>query len=254
MQGAVSRRETLRAAGVALSGGGAAAAGLSAARRVTASHSESKPEYVTLTYDKERIQQYQPLLLLEGVEVEPWDYHALYAESAESDLDVVVGFHKYPYQEGVSPFGEDSHLGDREPVYIYVDSSTGEPIKVQYSAYHWYQNTVFYEDIKTDSSGDRAFLKVVPRYHQHQLYSGWKTMQEATDLPVRNLLESYPGWLQNGLHDDIHPGAVYNPQEEMQYRSHWWSDDAKGTFEKLLDGVWLSLGWGAAGETDLEEL
>ena len=253
-EASVSRRETVRAAGALLSGGGAAGAVLAAARKVVAEHASSKPDYVTLSYNEELIKKYQPLLILEGVEVEPWDYHALYAESAESDLDVVVGFHKYPYQQGVSPFGDDSHLGDREPCYVYVDSSTGDPIKVQYSAYHWYANTVPYQDLQTDDSGNRAFMRVVPEHHQHQTYSGWKTAQEATDLPVKNLLESYPGWLDNGLHDDIHPGAVYNPQEEMQFRDMWWREEAKGTFERLLDSVWLSLGIRAAEQTDLQEL
>lgn len=250
-EASVSRRGALRAGAALLAAGGVGGA-LSAP--AAAEHDSSKPAYVTLSYNESMIERYQPLLILDGVEVEPWDYHALVARSAESDLDVIVGFHKYPYQEGVSPFGEDSHLGDREPAYVYVDSTTGEPIKVQYSAYHWYENTVRYENLQTDSSGDRAMLQVVPTHHQHRLYDGWKTEQEATDLPVKNLLETYPGWLENGLHSEIHPGAVYNPQEEMQFRDSWWRDSAKGWFERSLDRVWLQLGFGAAEHTDIQEL
>lgn len=245
----LSRRQTLRAAGAVLAGGiGAAALSAPAA----ADHQDAKPEYVTLSYNEELIKTYQPLLVLEGVEVEPWSYHALYAESSESDLDVVVGFHKYPYQEGYS--SQDSHLGDREPVYIYVDSSSGEPIKVQYSFYHWYENTESWSDVKTDSSGKRPIMRVVPKHHQHRVYGGWKTGAEGRDLPVKNLLESYPGWLDAGLEDDIHPGAVYNPQEEMQYRDYWWREEALGTFEHILNGVWLRLGLGEGSQTDREEI
>lgn len=245
-----SRRQVLRQGGAVLAAGAGAAA--LSATPVAASHSGEKPEYVTLTYDEQLIKRYQPLLILDGVEVEPWSYHALYCESQDSDLDVVVGFHKYPYQEGYSE--HDSHLGDREPVYVYVDSSSGEPIKIQYSAYHWYENTVSYSDVKTDSSGERALLKVVPKHHQHRTYHGWKTGGEARDLPVKNLLETYPGWLDAGLESEIHPGAVYNALEEMQYRDYWWREEALGTFEHILAGVWLHLGVGAASSTDLQEL
>lgn len=243
MQGSWSRRDLLKYLGAAALGGAAASAPASA------SHDRDIPPYVTLSYDEELIRQYQPLLVLNGVENRPTGYHAVYVESAESDLDVIVGFNYYLYQAGVDPAGRDSHLGDREPVYIYIDSASGEPIKVQYSAYHWYENTQYYQDLRTDSTGKRAKLQVVPRWHHHVTYDGW---QEGETLEVFDLRESFPSWLDNGLEEELHQGAVYNPTEEMQQRDYWWADGAQNWMERSLASVYLVLGVRGASQTDLD--
>lgn len=242
------RRELLRRGGAAAVA--APAAALTLTQHASAEHPDSQPPYVSLTYDESLINQYQPLLLLHGVEERPQAFHAVYCESAESDLDVVVGFHYYLTQKGAST--QDSHLGDREPVYVYVDSATGEPVKVQYSAFHWYENTAHWDDIQADGSGKRPYLRVVPKHHHHRTYDGFVDSDEATDLPLRNLLESYPGWLDNGLEDEIHPGVVYNPQEEMQHRQYWWADGVQTFQERLLAQIYLAAGVRGADKSDVE--
>lgn len=239
-----TRRGYLRAVGSAA--GGVALLG-GAASSVQANHEDAREPYVTLSYSEELIKQYQPLLVLDGVENEPNAYHALYAESQESDLDVVVGFHHYYYQEGYSQF--DSHLGDREPVYVYVESETGEPVKAQYSAGHWHENTEMWQDLSTDSSGKRAKMKVMPKHHHHRTYHGDAAGET---VPVANLLESYPQWLSNGLEEEIHPGAVYNPQEEMQHRDYWWRDGWGTVWDRSIWPLYVDLGIKDGAKTDLE--
>lgn len=238
----LSRRQLLTAAGAAALGGGiTGATGVAQAEH-------APPEYVSLSYPEQLIKRHQPLLVMDGVEQQPTGYHAMLVESAEAEFDVIVGFNKYLYQEGIDPTGSDSHLGDREPVYIYLDES-GSPVKIQYSAYHWYENTEYWSDLQTDESGDRPLLQVVPRWHHHVTYSGSRSGQT---VPVRDLRDSYPTWLQNGLEDEIHPGAVYHPQQEMQQRAYWWADGAQNWSERLLASVYLSLGVRGASQTDLE--
>lgn len=243
-----TRRDYLRGVG---SAAGTAAGGVAllggAASSALAEHADAQEPYVTLSYPEGLIKQYQPLLVLDGVENEPNAYHALYAESQESDLDVVVGFHHYYYQEGYSQF--DSHLGDREPVYVYVESETGEPVKVQYSAFHWHENTEMWQDLSTGSSELRPKMRVVPKHHQHRTYHGDAAGET---VPVANLLESYPQWLSNGLEEEIHPGAVYNPQEEMQHRDYWWKE-SRGTFwDRAVWPYYVDLGIKGGDKTDLE--
>lgn len=241
-----TRRALLRA------GAGALAAGTLATRAAAdgaQEHQNTQPPYVSLTYDEELIREYQPLLVLSQVKHKPTGYHAAVLRSSESDVSIIVGFNKYLVQEGVDVSGADSHLGDREPVYIYVDEAAGEPLKVQYSAYHWYSNSVRWRDLSTDSTGKRAKLRVIPRWHHHMTYHG---SLEGETIPVRNLLESYPDWLRNGLSEEIHPGAVYNAGEEMQHREYWWRDGSQTLLERILARVYLSVGIRGASETDLD--
>lgn len=239
-----TRRSFLRAAGAAAVGVGGISGTAAAAE-----HADTQPAYVTLSYPEELIKAHQPLLVLSGVDNRPTAYHALYAESADAQLDVIVGFHHYLYQSGVDPAGRDSHLGDREPVYIYLDTETKEPVKVQYSAYHWYSNTAYWQDLQTDETGLRPLMQVVPRWHHYMTYHG---QLSGETVGVQNLLESYPQWLTNGLDAEIHPGAVYNPLEEMQEREYWWADGAQNWSERLFASLYLNLGIRGAEQTDLE--
>lgn len=247
-----SRRALLRDLGRGAAGVGALTVG--AAGTAAAAHPEQQPDYVGFTYDEELIQEYQPLLYTGGLEHHPQRYYATYCSSTESNLDVVVGFHYYLTQEGVDPGGRDSHFTDREPVYVYVDSQTGEPVKVQYSAFHWYANTASYQQLQTDSTDKRALLRVAPKHHHHLIYEGSDDGSDGVQLPVSNLLaeDVYPGWLSNGLESEIHPGAVYNPQEEMQYRPYWWRDGAQTLGERISARIQLLTGTGGARESDLE--
>lgn len=242
-----TRRAFLRRGAAATA---AVGVGIGTSGSVAAEHQETQPAYVTLTYDESLIERYQPLLLLEGVEVRPEAYHAIYVESTESPLDVVVGFHYYVTQRGIDPGGSDSHLGDREPVYVYVDSETGEPVKVQYSAWHWYENTVYWESLRTEA--DRPILRVAPNHHHHLIATDYSAESSRVDLPLYDLRNRYPDWLRLGLEEEIHPGAVYNPLEEMQNRPYWWADGAQNYVERFIGSLQLTLGIGGASNTDLE--
>lgn len=253
----VSRREFAIRCGAALaatftlSGNGSAEESGSS----DSEHADTKEEYVSLSYDKTRIEKYQPRLLTDGVEQEPTAFYATVVESEESDLDIILGFTHYLTQEGVLPTGDDSHYLDREPFYAYVDAATGDLVKAQYTSGHWYSNTEYVENFETDDTGNRPIARVVPKWHHYTLRREPLSDISRTKRPdVKNLLAdtAYPAWLSNGLRGEIVPGAVYDAHNTMQGRESWWRDGAQTWQERAAGRFYLALGIRSGAQTDRE--
>lgn len=241
-----SRREVLV-------GAGALAYGTLAIARyadvVRADHRSNKPDHVTISYDEATIEEYRPQLILDGVEPEPFDFHALHAESTESDLNAVYGFLEYPYQEGISK--SDSHLGDHEPVIVFYEASSGDVERVDYAAYHWFKNSTPAESLQfAGDEGHRPMLAVDPTYHHYYIYSG---NAAGGRPPLANLDDSIDSWLTNGLEDKLAPSQPFDPWA-MLGRESWWSHTFGNWIDAMLKSVWFNLGISDARETsDLRE-
>lgn len=234
---------------------GSLAAGLAAASsEASAEHAgRGAPDHVTLSYDETLIKEYQPQLVTSGVEPEPLRYYALHAESTESTLNAVYGFTMYPYQDG-NLARQDSHLGDHEPSVVWYDQASGDVVRVDYSAYHWFRGTApadsfQYADADTDQH--RPMLRVDPAYHHHYLYSGSAAGER---LEVGSLLDVIESWLNNGLESQLALSQPYDPWE-LFGRESWWRHTTSNWINAQLEALWFNLGLSEAAKTsDLQEV
>jgi hypothetical protein len=195
------------------------------------------PSDVTLSYDKSKIREYQPDLVLQDVDPRPYGTWALHAESTDSGLNAVYGFTKYPYQEGETQY--DSHWLDHEPWIVWYDDATGQTERVDYSAYHWFHGFANADQVAfaTDAR-KRPVLRVDPQYHHYYLYSG----ELAGELIETNsLLAKIDDWLANGMDEELALSQPYNPWE-MFGRESWWRDTAANTYEQFTKALWFNLG------------
>lgn len=208
-----SRRTFLRHAGrgaVALAGVSVLSGGASALAR-----DEHKPDHVTLTFDEGKLDRYRPRLVFEESSRDQLiGLYGWYATSPEHETDVAVYWASYTHQDGVTMTDLDSHYGDHEPIYVFVDSVTGDVQRIHYSAYHWLKGTAV-----TDREHPRFRV-----FHPHHHYI--KTETEGVLVGVEDLHDVFDSWLTNGLEEDLAPGSVVNPWS-MKVRQYWWR---KGTF------------------------
>lgn len=242
MSSGPSRRDVLKA-GAAVGVGSLGVA--TAISNVAASHRDGIPDHVTVTYDEDLIKRYQPQLVLEGVEPQPLAYHALHAESSESTLNAVYGFVQYPYQEG-NAGRSDSHLGDHEPVIVFYDQSTGDVVRVDYAAYHWFHGWAPADSFQyADADQRRPMLRVDKSYHHYYIYSGGFAGDR---IQVENLLESIDGWLSNDLEDELALSQPFDPWA-MLGRESWWKHTTMNWLDAFLKALWFNLGLSSATET-----
>lgn len=94
-----------------------------------------KPEHVKISYDEQVLKAYQPCLNTSSIDLKPEATFSAYYQSPEYETDVAVYIHYYPTQKGFTSY--DSHVVDREPVLVFIDSDTGELDKISYSAWHY---------------------------------------------------------------------------------------------------------------------
>ncbi len=100
-----------------------------------------QPDDVTITgYDDATadIEQYQPLLDISDLEVEPSRLNAWRVTSDDYEYDWYCYWVFYAVQTGASE--EDSHLPDREPVYVGVSEGSVETVVT--SDWHYSVNQI----------------------------------------------------------------------------------------------------------------
>jgi hypothetical protein len=219
---------------------GTLAASTAAVSGVTAAtHPDQQPDHVTISYDQSRLADQRARLDMaaedEGLLV---DQYGWVAESTEFDTDALVYWCQYRQQEGSTPF--DSHVGDHEPYYVFVDSDTGAFRELVGSVYHWTRGRT--TDPLTDTE-DHPTLRVVNPYHHY-------TATDASGrlFDVEDLTGEFEAWLSNGLEEDLEPGLVYNPwrMKGASGRSHWWRDELDDLDLPVIGEVSLNVSLTAA--------
>lgn len=213
---------------------------------VTSEHWDASPEHVTIEYDEDWLQNYKPRLQLFHIPSErrPQYLAGWKATSPEHDTDVAVFFCYYSTQVGLTIW--DSHLHDREPIYVFVDSTTGEIEEVLYTGYHWFKA----ETNDPPLDGDRPVFHVVHPWNHYMEHPSPETAY-LDDVEVEPLTDRFDVWLRNGWNESLHPGAATNPWI-MRSRESWWRQkDWKDTVALHLYRLYLRLGWQGGDETDL---
>lgn len=204
-------------------GGGAVALGSLLVGPASADHLDEAGENITLEYDQSMLETYRPRLVFPSEAREK--FIALYgwvAKSPDYDTDVCCYWASYTHQSGW--LGNlDSHHGDHEPVYTFVDSSTGDVTRVMASVYHWLKGEVSASVAALDND-THPHLRVVEPWHQ---YTAADPAASGILPDVEDLTAVYEDWLANGLEKSLHPGSVSVPWR-MQTRGSWWRDDFAG--------------------------
>lgn len=207
----VTRRRFLKTAGTA-------AVSLAAVSgRARATHPSTQPEHVTIEYDPAILEESRPRFVFEPADRRKLiGQYGWLATSPEFDTDCCVYWLSYTRQNGVTY--ADSHDGDHEPVYCFIDSETGEFREIIASIYHWTRGRS--TNIPMDADGHPQLRVINPWHH-------YTAAEEAGELlEVKDLTEHWDAWLANGMEEDVEPGTVYNPwrMQGPGGRGHWWRD------------------------------
>lgn len=224
---------------------GAAAVGSTAAGRVAADHDTSVPGHVTITDPMDELEYYRPLLDLntQTVEVNPTTIYGWKAASSEHSTDVYVYVTYYTHQEGITTW--DSHIYDREPVYVFVDESSGNITKCLYSGYHWLKAETRTPPIFKDSTGEHPAFMVAEKWHHYLVDEKKSGYLESVDslgnedqLQLDGVNTKFEEFLDNGWEEDLLKGVVVNPWKmESPDVESWWASDR----EEILRQIYVSV-------------
>jgi hypothetical protein len=241
-----SRRDVIRGVARALAGVSA----ITGTTALAAAAMREIPSDVTLSFDEAKIREYQPEFVLQGVDPEPYGVWAMHAKKQGSGLNAVYGFTRYPYQKGQSSY--DSHYLDHEPWIVWYDAATGTTERVDYAAYHWFRGHAFRDQLAFASDDrKRPVLRVDPQYHHYYLYSGSLAGER---LELNSLLDAIEDWLADGMDEQLALSQPYDPWAMMS-RDSWWREEARTSFETVLNAFWFNLGLSDARATsDLDRV
>jgi hypothetical protein len=215
---------------------------------VAADHESDIPETHTVYYNESQLETYRPYLDTRTLDVQPLALHGMIVESTEHDTTVYVYWVEYTHQDGVSEW--DSHYGDHEPVYVFVDER-GNVEKTVYSGYHWMAARDYARNVE---NGTHPAYKVVNPWHHYvavpegsQEVSVYSTTPG--EVPLKDLTTSMPAWMDNGLEPHVAEGVVYDPWT-MESRESWWNRNVWETRGYWFARIYYTLGWHEADLVD----
>lgn len=175
---------------------------------------DPKPEYVDLTFQKSELETYRPYLVTRNLDVAPTDLRAWKATSTEQDTDCFAYWANYVTQKGVT--SADSHVDDREPVYVFVRDGGVERVVVD--GYHYLAATYTNPSLAGETH---------PLLHVNNPYHFYTSTDEVGNdsVPIRDMADRYEGWIENGW--SVHRETVVRPWN-IRSRGHWWADGLGG--------------------------
>lgn len=176
---------------------------------------ENRPDHVTCEYNESTLEDYQPKLTINHLDIQPTTVYAEYCSSPEHDTDVAMYWAYYPVQEGIS--SADSHRLDREPIYVFINEDTGDVDKVVYTGYHYIKAT----NVNPDIVDTKNTTFEVAKPHHHYTDIGVDAYGEYPSLSDFSTVHDY--WYKNGW--EANPTVTANPYE-IQYTTSWWSNDS----------------------------
>lgn len=187
---------------------------------------DHQPNHVTLVYDEDALLSYRPRFVLSHLEVSVTDVYAWIARSPEYDTNMYCYWVFYAGgQEGVSD--ADSHVPDREPVYVEVDSDTGQVETVHKDVYHYLNEAT--PATAQPMDGLHPKLRIIKPWHPYE-----PTTTAGVLLDVADMHTVYETW--RDLDEwTVHEPAVVNPWS-LPPRGHWWPDGSYGVTAK--DEYW----------------
>lgn len=235
----ISRRAFLRTLGAGVAGGLLSGTAI-------ATHSEQQPDHVTIAYEPDILQKYQPLLdISQSSREKLLGLYGWTARSPEYDTAVCVFWCSYTHQEAAfwAPIPSTAHYGDHEPIQVEFNPDTGEVERVRASIYHWIKGEA--TGSSATLSGTNPLLKVIDPYHH---YTAQPDEKLTSQYDVKDLTQVFDGWLDNGLEEDLVPGACYNPWI-MRSEPDFWAPGQFGlpSTEQIQARAFRKAGFGVVG-------
>lgn len=189
-----------------------------------------QPDHVTIKgYDEATaaIETYQPLLDLSNVSVTPSRQYAWRVTSDEYDADWYCYWAFYSAQQGAT--SEDSHLPDREPLYVAVTDDGVD--RVIHSEWH------YSAAVDDDPS---LYQDTHPRFRVIEPWHGTTpTTTNGEFVTLGDMTDVYADWLVNSW--SVHRPSVVDPSI-VEDRGNWWREDDQFNhrlavlFYELTDG------------------
>lgn len=200
---------------------------------------------VTREFDEGLLDQTRPMLDVTDTDGVP-DLYGFVATRDDEPTTACVFWAEWAVQQGVST--ADSHFGDHEPLYVFVDEAGGLAVEeVVYSGYHWLAAS---ERSPPVTDRQHVPFAVIPPWH-HYAMAPSLDLSTGSLLDVRHLSDAlFRRWLDGGLEDDLAPGVVLDPWR-MRDRSSWWRDTAGVPLSEWWQRLRLGLGRDGADRTDL---
>ena len=205
---------------------------------------------VTLSYDESFLKRHRPVFVA-SYETRR-QYKGLYgykATSPDYDYDVACYWSQLTHQDGLPFVNKDTHLGDHEPLFCYVNPDTGETEYVAMTVYHHIANdqqareNFHWAAYETDEE-THPVIQIVDGWHHYKAVesSSWAV----GNFPLRDFVAVRETWKDNGFYNRTHDRAVDDPMV-MRHRSSWWAD---GTLDGEIARFWHRLGFGGAETAD----
>lgn len=234
---------------------------------VAGDHDEALPDHVSLTFPRDEMERYRPLLSIPSTaDFKSPTWYGWKASSPEYELDCYVYFAFLHGQRGWTE--SDSHQGDREPFYCFVDPQNAEVRKVVYTGWHWMAARSNSPNIYDADGGHHPTARMFKDHHHFALTdtaSGQLfdveplgTDADAPFIADGDSMVTFEEWLADGWEQALHPGAAQQPWL-MESRDSWWRDGTE-RWTRTLWGFQLrlaSIGFlpdrvgGAAATSDL---
>jgi len=186
----------------------------------------------------------------------------LYAHRArhpDREHDVACAWLKLSHQDGLPFIRADSHLGDHEPIYVFVDSS-GNVERVVYTAYHHFAGELdglqLQQSLRENEDGE-------PTHVQLEIINPWHHYLPRTDpSDARVTLVDVEGddeasyldtWQTRGIFDSTADEAIYDPWSVAD-RGSWWDES---TWDYRVASMYRTISqWfdiGGSGDSEVPE-
>ncbi len=218
----------------------------------TAQDWSSKPDSVEITFDEQRLRKYQPKLKMSDATGKRFDgLYGYVATSPDQDTDVLCYWSKVKRVAEIDWIDDTklgSGLGDHDPIYVFVDSETGDIQRIVYSTYHLgaAEARPSEDELETSEYSDEPThptFTVADRWH-HFNYTPDAT-GHLTEL--KSWPEVRSTWANNNFGPDA--AAVQDPWQ-LTSTNDWRANDGWFSTTDLWLSLGQTLGWFGADEAD----
>jgi len=212
----------------------------------------AKADKTIIEFDEQYLRNYQPMLRMSSdARQRHKGLYGYVARSEEHETDVLCYWSQLTHQDGLPGVNSDSHLGDHEPIFVFVNDD-GSVDKIVYSAYHWFAGSATFGSGTTKLKANRAsqpthaVMSVVSPWHNYQ----FTPEKDGAFVELKSWPEVRSTWIKNGFYKPANAAAIEDPWR-MESLDSWWQPNS---VDAMVAGAWANvgrtLGWFGADEAD----